>query len=159
MPLQTVSYLTRQYESAWNCTTAEPQLAETRGVGFCARPDEQGRFSCFVAWSRCWRWWRRGLWILPMDNLPGAVVQVGVPRGPSAVEGERELLVVLVLLTPHPEGGEHFDLNRATTSVTVTIALGRPWTAGRSTDSTGQRSPALCYSIACCPCTRSRRPR
>ena len=46
-----------------------------------------------------------------VDNLPGAVVKVGVPRGPGAVEGERELLVVLVLLTPHPEGGEHFDLN------------------------------------------------
>ena len=44
-------------------------------------------------------------------NLPGAVVKVGVPRGPGAVEGKGQLLVVLVLLTPHPEGGEHFDLN------------------------------------------------
>ena len=42
-----------------------------------------------------------------LSDLPGAVVKVGVPRGPGAVEGERELLVVLVLLTPHPEGGEH----------------------------------------------------
>jgi hypothetical protein len=45
-----------------------------------------------------------------IDNLPGAVVKVGVPRRPGAVEGERQLLVVLVLLTPHPEGGEHFGL-------------------------------------------------
>jgi len=44
-------------------------------------------------------------------NLPGAVVKVGVPRGPGAVEGKGQLLVVLVLLTPHPEGGEHFDLH------------------------------------------------
>ena len=51
--------------------------------------------------------------VLPTDSrLPGAVVKVGVPRGPGAVEGERELLVVLVLLTPHPEGGEHFDSAR-----------------------------------------------
>jgi hypothetical protein len=42
--------------------------------------------------------------------LPRAVVEVRVPRGPGAVEGKGELLVVLVLLTPHPEGGEHFDL-------------------------------------------------
>ena len=67
-------------------------------------------------------------------SLPGAVVKVGVPRGPGAVEGkglsgERnvknrtepqkcsselykgtetyELLVVLVLLTPHPKSLEH----------------------------------------------------
>ena len=40
--------------------------------------------------------------------LPRAVVEVRVPRGPGAVEGKGQLLVVLVLLTPHPEGGEHF---------------------------------------------------
>ena len=43
-------------------------------------------------------------------KLPRAVVKVGVPRGPGAVEGKGELLVVLVLLTPHPKGGEHLDL-------------------------------------------------
>ena len=36
-----------------------------------------------------------------------AVVEVRVPRRPGAVEGERELLVVLVLLTPHPKSSEH----------------------------------------------------
>ena len=41
-------------------------------------------------------------------KLPRAVVKVGVPRGPGAVEGKGELLVVLVLLTPHPKGNEHF---------------------------------------------------
>ena len=46
-----------------------------------------------------------------MDSLPRAVVKVRVPRGPGAVEGERQLLVVLVLLTPHPEGGEHLSLH------------------------------------------------
>ena len=40
-------------------------------------------------------------------RLPRAVVKVRVPRGPGAVEGERQLLVVLVLLTPHPKGREH----------------------------------------------------
>ena len=40
-------------------------------------------------------------------NLPGAVVKVGVPRGPGAVEGKGQLLVVLVLLTPHPKSLEH----------------------------------------------------
>ena len=41
-------------------------------------------------------------------RLPRAVVEVGVPRRPGAVESERELLVVLVLLTPHPKSLEHF---------------------------------------------------
>ena len=45
----------------------------------------------------------------PHGCLPGAVVEVGVPRGPGAVEGKGELLVVLVLLTPHPKGGEHLS--------------------------------------------------
>ena len=40
-------------------------------------------------------------------SLPRPVVEVRVPRGPSAVEGERQLLVVLVFLAPHPKGGEH----------------------------------------------------
>ena len=40
-------------------------------------------------------------------RLPRAVVEIRVPRRPGAVEGERQLLVVLVFLTPHPEGGEH----------------------------------------------------
>ena len=43
-------------------------------------------------------------------NLPRAVVEVRVPRRPGAVEGKRQLLVVLVLLTPKPKGLEHFDL-------------------------------------------------
>ncbi len=46
----------------------------------------------------------------PTRRLPGAVVEVRVPRGPGAVEGKGQLLVVLVLLTPHPEGGEHCAL-------------------------------------------------
>ena len=49
--------------------------------------------------------------IIGLGNLPRAVVKVRVPRGPGAVEGERQLLVVLVLLTPHPKGGEHLDLH------------------------------------------------
>jgi len=52
-------------------------------------------------------------------NLPGAVVKVGVPRGPGAVEGKGQLLVVLVLLTPHPEGGEHFACRRTSTTVSL----------------------------------------
>ena len=47
--------------------------------------------------------------IIGLGNLPRAVVKVRVPRRPGAVEGERQLLVVLVLLTPHPEGGEHLS--------------------------------------------------
>ncbi len=50
----------------------------------------------------------------PTRRLPGAVVEVRVPRGPGAVEGKGQLLVVLVLLTPHPEGGEHFLHKRDT---------------------------------------------
>ena len=42
-----------------------------------------------------------------VNELPRAVVEVRVPRGPGAVEGKGELLVVLVLLTPHPESREH----------------------------------------------------
>eukprot|EP00960_Hanusia_phi_P034390 751038-Hanusia_phi.AAC.2 len=44
---------------------------------------------------------------LRWNALPRAVVEVGVPGWPGAVEGERELLVVLVLLTPHPKRLEH----------------------------------------------------
>ena len=44
-----------------------------------------------------------------LGRLPRAVVEVGVPRGPGAVEGKGELLVVLVLLTPHPKGLEHLS--------------------------------------------------
>jgi hypothetical protein len=44
----------------------------------------------------------------PNRNLPRAVVEVRVPRRPSAVEGERELLVMLVFLAPHPKSLEHF---------------------------------------------------
>ena len=40
------------------------------------------------------------------------VVEVGVPRGPGAVEGKGQLLVVLVLLAPHPKGLEHLDCKR-----------------------------------------------
>ena len=54
-----------------------------------------------------------------MDSLPRAVVKVRVPRGPGAVEGERQLLVVLVLLTPHPEGGEHLSLHKAKKEVRI----------------------------------------
>ena len=54
-----------------------------------------------------------------MDSLPRAVVKVRVPRGPGAVEGERQLLVVLVLLTPHPEGGEHLSLHKAKKGVRI----------------------------------------
>ena len=41
-------------------------------------------------------------------RLPRAVVEVRVPRRPGAVEGERELLVMLVFLTPKPKRLEHF---------------------------------------------------
>ena len=46
---------------------------------------------------------------LKPDNLPELVVEVRVPRGPSAVEGNGELLVVLKALLPHPKTGEHID--------------------------------------------------
>ena len=49
----------------------------------------------------------RGSVPVPHFALPRPVVEVRVPRGPSAVEGERQLLVVLVFLAPHPKGGEH----------------------------------------------------
>ena len=39
--------------------------------------------------------------------LPRAVVKIRVPRRPSAVESERQLLVMLVLLAPQPKGLEH----------------------------------------------------
>ena len=45
-------------------------------------------------------------------RLPRAVVKVRVPRRPGAVEGERQLLVVLVLLTPHPQGLEHLSAHQ-----------------------------------------------
>ena len=41
------------------------------------------------------------------NDLPRAVVEVRVPRRPGAVERERELLVVLVFLAPHPKSLEH----------------------------------------------------
>ena len=59
----------------------------------------------------------KSLWQL--SCLPRAVVEVRVPRGPGAVEGERQLLVVLVLLTPHPEGGEHLSLHKAKKGVRI----------------------------------------
>ena len=59
----------------------------------------------------------KSLWQL--SCLPRAVVEVRVPRGPGAVEGERQLLVVLVLLTPHPEGGEHLSLHKAKKEVRI----------------------------------------
>ena len=43
-----------------------------------------------------------------MDRLPRAVVEVRVPRRPGAVEDQGQLLVVLVVLTPHPKGLEYF---------------------------------------------------
>jgi len=42
-----------------------------------------------------------------ISYLPELVVEVRVPRRPSAVEGNRELLVVLERLLPHPKAGEH----------------------------------------------------
>ena len=51
---------------------------------------------------------------IPTEELPWAVIKVGVPRRPCAVEGERKLLVVLVLLTPHPKGGKHLHSKRST---------------------------------------------
>ena len=59
----------------------------------------------------------KSLWQL--SCLPRAVVEVRVPRGPGAVEGERQLLVVLVLLTPHPEGGEHLSATGTSSSATM----------------------------------------
>ena len=57
--------------------------------------------------------------IIGLGNLPRAVVKVRVPRRPGAVEGERQLLVVLVLLTPHPEGGEHLSATGTSSSATM----------------------------------------
>ena len=61
-----------------------------------------------------------------MYCLPRAVVEVRVPRGPGAVEGKGQLLVVLVFLTPHPEGSEHFDLGRKQESGTQTNSHSPP---------------------------------
>jgi len=47
-----------------------------------------------------------------ISYLPELVVEVRVPRGPSAVEGNGELLVVLKALLPHPKTGEHIDYCR-----------------------------------------------
>ena len=47
-----------------------------------------------------------------VSTLPELVVEVRVPRGPSAVEGNGELLVVLKALLPHPKTGEHIDYCR-----------------------------------------------
>ena len=55
-----------------------------------------------------------------LRRLPRAVVEVGVPRGPGAVEGKGELLVVLVLLTPHPKGLEHLSAQQIARSATQT---------------------------------------
>jgi hypothetical protein len=55
--------------------------------------------------ASCKIWWKP-------DNLPELVVEVRVPRGPSAVEGNGELLVVLKALLPHPKTGEHIDYCR-----------------------------------------------
>ena len=45
-------------------------------------------------------------------KLPRPVVEVRVPRRPGAVEGERELLVMLVFLAPKPQSLEHFSVKR-----------------------------------------------
>ena len=71
-------------------------------------------------------------------NLPGAVVKVGVPRGPGAVEGKGQLLVVLVLLTPHPEGGEHFLETGDTSASTDHIAEPERASDGRHAQTSGQ---------------------
>ena len=75
--------------------------------------------------------------IIGLGNLPRAVVKVRVPRRPGAVEGERQLLVVLVLLTPHPEGGEHLS---ATGTSTVSNDAAR--TAKQSAAMQGRPSTA-----------------
>ena len=71
-------------------------------------------------------------------NLPRAVVKVGVPRGPGAVEGKGQLLVVLVLLTPHPEGGEHFLETGDTSASTDHIAEPERASDGRHAQTSGQ---------------------
>ena len=51
--------------------------------------------------------------VVDIRHLPRPVVEVRVPRGPGAVEGKRQLLVVLVFLTPHPKGGKHLERKSA----------------------------------------------
>jgi len=65
------------------------------------------RSSAKFALLRLKRWNGKMIDASVLLSLPRPVVEVRVPRGPSAVEGERQLLVVLVFLAPHPKGGEH----------------------------------------------------
>ena len=81
-------------------------------------------------------------------NLPGAVVKVGVPRGPGAVEGKGQLLVVLVLLTPHPEGGEHFACRRTSTTVSLPPSHTTAHAARSNAHTTGGRARAVLRALA-----------
>jgi hypothetical protein len=113
------STVQRSVELSLECTTAKERLAQD----LTAWESNQGRFSmCEISrldeggfpYTRH-KWCIRGVYcykskimtLSRLSCLPGAVVKVGVPRGPGAVEGKGELLVVLVLLTPHPESREH----------------------------------------------------
>ena len=81
-------------------------------------------------------------------NLPGAVVKVGVPRGPGAVEGKGQLLVVLVLLTPHPEGGEHFACRRTSTTVSLPPSHTTAHAARSNAHTTRGRARAVLRALA-----------
>jgi hypothetical protein len=84
--------------------------------------------------------------------LPGAVVKVRVPRGPGAVEGKGQLLVVLVLLTPHPEGGEHFDLQQAEDGQNQIsqVEADEEWSALRANAYDADQSPMRTVSVYAC---------
>jgi len=91
--------MNQDYRSSWNRTTLN---RNQRGPGLlssfpCLKVDVvMGTYNLYSSFVELVGWY-----------LPRAVVEIRVPRRPGAVEGERQLLVVLVFLTPHPEGGEH----------------------------------------------------
>jgi len=56
-----------------------------------------------------------------LPHLPRPVVEVRIPRGPGAVECKRQLLMVLVLLTPHPKGSKHSAQHSKSSSAQMNI--------------------------------------
>ena len=71
-----------------------------------------------------------------VSTLPELVVEVRVPRGPSAVEGNRELLVVLERLLPHPKAGKHCR------SAKLRQNLYKAWRLERANEIGGQQHQA-----------------
>ena len=85
-------------------------------------------------------------------RLPRPVVEVRVPRGPGAVEGKGQLLVVLVLLAPHPKGGEH-DLRTGSRQVSLRKQRSGCTESGTST-ARGPAGPSLAQPRARTRATR-----